>query len=461
MNTLLSTGAFLLCISGGPSQSQTSQLHVRPTGSEGLRVTLDVNVAGRGDAAIAALRTEDFEVFDNNVPLRLDTLQQVSGAQATAQILLVVDAINTSHENLARTEDAIRSFLWRDGGHLLRPVSILVLTDTEPQLTEGTKQDSDVMALHGRQAFVRRIPASQDGLVLVKAMDQSLASLSRILEAQGGEGESERVSLSLQALNFIATAERDVPGRKVVVWISPGWPLLAHSNAKTREQLFDSIVYFSGLLRDARITLNMVDPNGAGGRQTVSEMPPAAYVNGSVMRGGPVPVLNVTSGPTAYMAYLKGISQSRQADINDLALQVLADHTGGQVLIQNNGIESQIASCAAEAVDFYSLTYTLPATTGATTYHRLELRVKRPGAVVHAPAAIMEGRRDAYAHDWRPGLKRMSVVGLVASFVMGAGMMMAQAVPVPAGAGAQAGQQAPLQLQKLGDSAPPKDPFPP
>jgi hypothetical protein len=52
-----------------------------------------------------------------------------------------------------------------------------------------------------------------------------------------------------------------MPGRKLLVWISPGWPYLVSgmdrelASKRQKQELFNSIVALSDGLRRARITL--------------------------------------------------------------------------------------------------------------------------------------------------------------------------------------------------------------
>jgi hypothetical protein len=55
----------------------------------------------------------------------------------------------------------------------------------------------------------------------------------------------------------MATYEAAQPGRKLMIWFSPGWPMLSGPHVeltdKSERQLFDSVV--SDKLRLARLTL--------------------------------------------------------------------------------------------------------------------------------------------------------------------------------------------------------------
>ena len=48
-----------------------------------------------------------------------------------------------------------------------------------------------------------------------------------INRSQGFWGAADRMTLSLNALRSLTAAEEQTPGRKLVLWVSPGWPLLS------------------------------------------------------------------------------------------------------------------------------------------------------------------------------------------------------------------------------------------
>ena len=81
---------------------------------------------------------------------------------------------------------------------------------------------------------------------------------------------------------------------------------------KSQEKLFDRVAGVSTALREARITLCSVDPEG------------------------------IEPGQFYYRSFLKGVASAKQADYGDLLLQVLATQTGGQVLFGSYDIASLI-----------------------------------------------------------------------------------------------------------------------
>jgi len=110
--------------------------------------------------------------------------------------------------------------------------------------------------------------SSRDGNAVIADLNQKQLGLRTIGRAQGSFGGFERMQMSLITLRKLADFEAGMPGRKLVVWISPGWPFLTSGmdqvleSQKQKQWFFDSIVALSDGLRRARITLYSIDPLG-------------------------------------------------------------------------------------------------------------------------------------------------------------------------------------------------------
>ena len=120
----------------------------------------------------------------------------------------------------------------------------------------------------------------------------------------------ERINSSLRTLGQLADFEAKRPGRKLVIWMSPGWAFLASPNvqfsAKDQQGLFRTVVGLSDALQRARITLYNVNPAGSGGNALKSY----------------------------YKSFVKGVSAAKQVEVGNLALQVLAYQSGGPISTQ-------------------------------------------------------------------------------------------------------------------------------
>jgi len=308
------------------------------------RITLDVVVRDKSGKPLAGLQEQDFTLLDNKLPQKIVSFRAIEGGAAAAdppvEVILLVDEVNTSFTGVSVERQQIEGFLRQNGGELARPVSLAFFTDS-------------------RLAFGSA--SSRDGNALAADLNQKQSALRTITRSQGFYGADDRLQLSLQTLSQLAGEESTRPGRKLVVWVSPGWPLLSgpdvQLSSKNQQRLFSSIVAVSDGLRRARITLYDVDPLGmsdAGGFRTED-----------------------------YKQFLKGVKSARQVQLGDLALQVLADQSGGRVLNSNNDVADEIATCVNDASAFYVLTFDGLPGDGPNEYHALEVKIDKPGLTAH------------------------------------------------------------------------------
>lgn len=301
-------------------------------------MTLDVVVTGKSHAPVRGLTRNDFVILDNKSPQPITAFAAVDAKAKLAsdppvEVILIVDAVNSGPQSVSYERNEIRSYLLRNGGELPLPVSLVVLTDFSSRM--------------------QPVP-SQDGKALAALYDQYETGTRSITRSQGVYGAADRISLSLNTLRSLAAYEQPRPGRKLVIWISPGWPLLSGPGIlPTRDQeqqLFGLLVATDTALRDARITLYSVDPLGISDAAT-------NYVE-------------------YYKDFLKGVTEFSHMQFGNLALQVFAVHSGGAVFNSSNDLASSIAACVADADSYYILTFDPPPAAHPAEYHSLEVRVE-------------------------------------------------------------------------------------
>ena len=305
----------------------------------GRRITLDVVVTDKSGKPVSGLAQKDFTLLDNKQPQKILSFEAVTGAATTdppVEVILLSDEVNTDFTNVSIERGQIEKLLMQGGGELPRPVSLAFLSDSGIRIGNIT---------------------TQDGKALMAELDQNKNGLRSITRDQGFYGASDRVGLSLKALQQLADYEAPRPGRKLVIWLSPGWPLLTGPNniltSKQEQEVFSQIVAISDSLRRARITLDAIDPlgtNDAGGFRTFY-----------------------------YEQYVKGVKKSGQTQVGNLALQVIATQSGGRVLNSSNDVTGEIATCVADANAFYVLTFEGLPGDGPDEYHSLQIKLDRPG----------------------------------------------------------------------------------
>jgi VWFA-related protein len=316
------------------------------------KIHLDVVVTAKSGPPLSDLHLQDFTVLDNEVPQAIRSFEAVDGRRAPVEVVLLIDVVNTRSENLDMLRDGIDRFLKADEGRLTYPTMVAILTNEEIQFQEDF---------------------SQDGNAISTALDQRATAIRSISLCTDSYGAAARFQISLQGLRRLVARESGRPGRKLILWLSPGLPVLSGSqrmdNAKQEQQVFGDLVDISTQLREFHITLYTVDPFGisdAGAR--ASNLEP----------------------------YLKGVSKPSEVRRGDFALQVIATQSGGLALTAGNDIAAELQQCIADAGAYYQISFEPATTDRVNEYHHLEIRVANAGLT----ARTWQGY---YSRPWRAG----------------------------------------------------------
>jgi VWFA-related protein len=309
-----------------------------PARSGPEKIYLDVVVApksGKDLKPVAGLQRQDFTVLDNNAPQQITSFEAL-GPQAPVQVLMVVDAVNTTITNMAYEREQIDIFLRSNGGHLAHPIQLAIFNDTGTQIQQA---------------------ATSDGTQLSASLDKSTTGLREINRSTQFEYQ-DRLNLSLRTLQSLIAKEGQLPGRKLIFWISPGWPLLSGPqvdlDARQQQQIYSQIVTLSTSLRRNNITLYSIDPLGSG--QSVQQ-------------------------EFYYENFVNGIKKPGQAELADLSLQVLAQQSGGLVLHATNDIATHIQQAMDDTSAYYRIAYDAPPTEQTDEYHRIDIKLATPGLI--------------------------------------------------------------------------------
>ena len=306
-----------------------------PAQSSSQPIVIDAVATDKAGTPISALAAGDFTLLDNKTQRPLTDFQPRLGKDSPVEVILVIDAVNTRYQNVAYERSEIDKFLHASDGQLAYPTSVAIFTDTGTEILPGFSKDGNGIS------------------AALKSKDIGLRILRR---SSGFYGAEDRLSLSLTALRQLVAVESQHPGRKLIVWISPGWPYLSGPaidlDHKQQTGVFADIVSLSTQLRHAHITLYSIDPIGpadAGFRTFY------------------------------YRAFLKGVKKPSQVDLGDLSLQVLATQSGGLAISGNSDVTGSLRRCIADANAFYELTFSPPPAELANEYHHLDLLVAKPG----------------------------------------------------------------------------------
>jgi VWFA-related protein len=314
-----------------------------PNGTD-RQITLYVQVTDKSGAPVRGLQKEGFTLRDNAVPQPILSFYAVNGRPVVAsdpsvEVILAVDDVNAAFRTVSYERDQIKKYLLLNGGELPQKTSLVVVTDTGARL----QKDS-----------------SQDGKALAALYAQYETSLRTSTRSQGVYGAEQRTTISLNALDSIAAYEQTKPGRKLLIWISPGWPLLSGPNIllspQDQKNFFHVVVTITTALQRAHVTLYEIDPLG---------IDDAASLRTSY-----------------YKSFLKGVPSPKQTQIGNLGLQVLAIQSGGAVINSTNDLATAMATCVADADSYYVLTFIPAAASKPDEYHALDVIVEKPGVTV-------------------------------------------------------------------------------
>jgi VWFA-related protein len=302
--------------------------------SPGSALDLDVVVTAKSGPPVADLEQQDFTLFDNKTPRPITAFKALTGAQQPIHVILVLDAVNTYYQNIAYVRQQLDKVLHADGGSLPQPTTLVFFTD------QGVEMQKSY---------------STDGNELSTSLDNYSVALRNIHRSSQYQG-LDRFQLSLKALGEIVASQENVPGRKMILWISPGWPILSgpgiYLDAKQQNQTFSSIVGLSTELRRARVTLYAISPLGT---------------NEGVGRSN------------YYQDFLKGAKKPGDATLGALSLQVLAVQSGGLVFFGSNDVSSLVEQCMDDAKAHYELSFVPPPADHGNEYHSIEIRLNKPG----------------------------------------------------------------------------------
>lgn len=301
-------------------------------------ITLDVVVTPKhGGPAVAGLTAQDFTVLDNGKPQKITSFNALGGSTAPVEVILVIDAVNTYYTAVAFERMQIDAFLHANGGRLQYPTMIAVFNDRGTEVQNGF---------------------TKDGNAVGKLLDTYTVALRSITRSAGFYGAGERLDLAMKTMEKFTAYSATLPGRKLLIWMSPGWPMLSgpavEISKKQQDEIFHEVVGLSNGLRRAQVTVYSIDPLG---------MTDAGSTN-----------------TFYYLNFTKGIKRPRDTQLGDLGLQVLATQTGGQALNFNNNLAQQLTKVMADTDAYYHLTIE-PTPGEPDEYHKLEVKVSKPGVV--------------------------------------------------------------------------------
>jgi VWFA-related protein len=319
--------------------------------SQGM-IRLDVEVRDKSGRPVTGLGPQDFTLQDNSRPSTMVTFQPFDdlhpGPDPPVEVILVIDELNMpAGFQLEATEEQAQTFLRRNRGHLRQPVSIYRITSASPWTGSYSPADGNVLA----EEIAHSIPGEILRKPNISIHGNPFAT---------GRPINFNANVCLEILGSIAIEERRRPGRKLLFWLGPGWPIDRPLDSK----LIERSVELRIRMLEARITM-----------WQVFQMP-LRYRDSR-----PLPVA---------IEQIPDDLKSAIGESRSLTLPALAMESGGDVLWAKEDLFSLIAKRVEEGSSFYSLTFDPAHTTLVDDYHNVSIKVAKSDMTVRTRAGYFD-----------------------------------------------------------------------
>jgi VWFA-related protein len=328
------TGLGLALLALALSSTAIPAQQTPPSSAPSSRMVLDVVVTPKSGPPVSNLQQQDFTILDNKSPEPITSFSVVKGAEAPIEVVVLIDTVNADPQELSVERADVDRFFKLNGGHLAFPTSLAILQEAGVAMGETP---------------------TRDGNLLSAALAQTNLGSGVQLKNTGPANDADRAHRCLAAAERLVVREAAIPGRKIILWVSPGWPLVSNANLnyddRQTTQLFHQAVVMSTLLRRANVTFYSISPAGT----------------------------DASSHQLDYEQFLKGAAKPIQGLPGFTALQVMSVQSGGLALTGSNDIADELERCLADLTAYYELSFDPPPDERRDDLHTLQVKVSQAG----------------------------------------------------------------------------------
>jgi len=327
-------------------------------------VRVDVTVMGSGDKPVSDLTAADFEVTEDNVAQKVDTVQfvRIDGRPGAAdETNLQIRSRDHAAAEAAR-EDIRLFVIFLDDYHIQKTPAITVPLRRELTTFITRLQPTDLVAVADPLTLASRLEFTRDQATLLDVVRNFEGRMFELFPVKNAAEEAQlksgdtlrlRAQVTYSALQAICVRLGGLrEGRKTLIFVSQGPPIMMpNSNLEL------DIRGVTDAANRANVTIHTVDPRGLG-----------SYV--------------------------------RAAD----SLYRLADETGGRAILNTNNFELGLRQVVEDASTYYLVGYQPTRSEDDGKFHKISVKVKRSGVrVIH---------RAGY---WAPSRKELDAAAEIAA----------------------------------------------
>lgn len=386
-------------------------------------VVVDVVATNSKGESVTDLKADDFVVTEEGAPqaIRSFSFQQPSGdrnePQPVAEQLppgvltntprykkgaiwnvLVLDALNSPMLDQSDTRQQLLKVLEKLPD---QPVAIYVLG---PQLLLIQDFNSDPQVLKKAIAGLKNKASGlldnpkggheaerYEGVWFGSLPAQAQISIRRWEGESTASRTRNRLQLTLDALNAIASHLKPLPGRKNLIWVSEGFPFSIEPGAIVQgrdpasgHDYKVAVSQTANALFDSQIAIYPIDSRGMVLNQVYD---PASRGYGAI--GGESQIgLNSTVS-----------EQNNNLDATHTSMQEVAERTGGRAFYNRNEVGNAIIESMNDGSTYYTLAYYPGNHNWNGKFRRISVKVKRAGVKLRHRSGYFAIEAGALAHQ--------------------------------------------------------------
>lgn len=327
-------------------------------------VLVDVVVTEKKGQSVPGLRRQEFQILEDGKPQAISYFEEHTvnpsppskapppppNVYTNSQFVVAPDSVNVLLLDWLNTQPQDRQFAQRQiadyihrmpagasmaafvlGSHLQMVADFSshssdLLAMLEKQKSGASRQSSSLLASNSMNA------AESQMVDMMHTMQAAQAAIDGVQEEQAVNNAkmiSERVGITLQAMQELARFLSGLPGRKNVIWFSSAFPInLFPNHGDVPHQFGQALKKTANLLAESRVSIYPVSASG-------------------LSQGFSIDMRSQNPG-------LAGMDQVS----NQNAMDALAKDTGGRAFYNTNGIADSLAHAVDVGSHYYTLTYT-------------------------------------------------------------------------------------------------------
>lgn len=310
------------------------------------------------------------EKKDSNRNVTPEPPRRLRPEEIQRTIALVVDDLGLSFESVHYTRQALKRFLDQQ----MQPNDLVAIIRTGGGIGALQQFTSDKRQLHAAVEKVRWMAQSRAGISAFLPLSADRLPSTENAEDDGGRTPDEEIDKfredlftvgTLGALYYVVRGLRELPGRKSVIVFSDGIRLINMRDPTSTARVLNAMRTLTDLANRASVVINTMDARG-------------------------LPVIGLTAADSTSGMSVQQIEESLSQRRQTLwetqeGLKYLAEETGGLAIRNSNDLSGGIRRIMEDQAGYYLIGYrpddsTFDRINGRNKFHRISLKVKRPGS---------------------------------------------------------------------------------